>query len=318
MNLTHTFKQIKHQAYLVNQQIKIAQKARAIRRSYEFVSRYSSLNHTFTLPPLPRVPGIWGIAMVKNEADVIEQAVKHLLDQGLDHIIIVDNGSEDKTVEILHDLARTHPISVGTDNEPAYYQSEKMTWLADKAKEHGATWIVPFDADEFWFGTAGSLASALAVAREPILEALIYNQFPQPDGSWKVDATPHQEAKICFKPNRPFVVAMGNHSLIGPGKTGTSKIAILHRPWRSFEQFERKIRQGSAALQLTDLPEHLGYHWRSLSFASSDELRQVWSRLITGEKVEEDIAWKPSGNLIPLTEPLPSRWEKLPPGISVL
>lgn len=312
MRLIHILKQIKHQTYLVNQQIKIAQTARAIRRSHEFVSRYSSLNHTFTLPPLPRVQGIWGIAMVKNEADVIEQTVKHLLDQGLDHILIVDNGSEDKTVEILHDLARTHPISIGTDNEPAYYQSEKMTWLADKAKEHGATWIVPFDADEFWFGTAGSLASALAVAREPILEALIYNQFPQPDGAWKVDATPHQEAKICFKPNRPFVVAMGNHSLIGPGKTGTSKIAILHRPWRSFEQFSRKIRQGAASLNLTDLQESLGYHWRSMGEASDSELQEVWSRLIQGQQIPEALAWKPQGELLDMSQDLPPHWSNMP------
>lgn len=318
MNPLDTLKHIKHRAYLAQRQLKLYRAARSLRQSADFKARYASLDRTFTLPPLPRVQGIWGIAMVKNEADIIELAVKHLLDQGVDRLLIVDNGSTDKTLDILHGLAQSYPISVGTDAEPAYYQSEKMTWLADRAKEHGATWIIPFDADEFWFGTRLGLAQELAQAKAPILEAPIYNQFPQPGGGWKLDPVPHREAKICFKPNRPYVISMGNHSLVGPGKISKNKTAILHRPWRSFDQFERKIRQGAASLNLTDLPEELGYHWRTLGFASSDELQGVWSRLITGKKVEEDIAWKPSGKLIPLTEPLPSRWEELLPQISVL
>lgn len=312
MNPLDTLKHIKHRAYLAQRQLKLYRAARSLRQSADFKARYASLDRTFTLPPLPRVQGIWGIAMVKNEADVIELAVKHLLDQGVDRLLIVDNGSTDKTLDILHGLAQNYPISVGTDAEPAYYQSEKMTWLADRAKEHGATWIIPFDADEFWFGTTLGLAQALAQAKAPIVEAPIYNQFPQPDGGWKLDPIPHREAKICFKPNRPYVIAMGNHRLIGPGKISKSKIAILHRPWRSFDQFSQKIRQGSAALKLTDLPEELGYHWRALGHISDTELHTIWSELTQGGQVPEHLAWRPHGPLVPMKSPLPRHWSELP------
>lgn len=312
MGLIQKLRLFKHQIYLANQQLKSIKKAREIRQSLEFSGRYASLNNTFELPYLPRVQGIWGVAMIKNEADIIEQTVKHLFEQGIDHILIVDNGSTDGTQEILSRLAQDYPLSLGQDNEPAYYQSEKMTWLADRAKEQGATWIVPFDADEFWFGTNKSLANILARTKNPILETPIYNQFPQPDGTWTVDPVPHREAKICFKPNRPFVLAMGNHSLIGPGKIDNTQTAILHRPWRSFEQFERKIRQGATSLDLTNLPESLGYHWRALGRATSQDLEKLWGRLLSGTSIEEPIAWKPSGPLIPLSQPLPKLWEFLP------
>ena len=66
------------------------------------------------------------------------------------------------TREFLLNLASRDPrIHVALDEEPAYHQSEKMTWLAHCAWRAGADWIVPFDADEFWFAPGRSVAEAL-------------------------------------------------------------------------------------------------------------------------------------------------------------
>lgn len=86
--------------------------------------------------------------MVKNEADIIEQTIRHLLNQGVEHILVADNGSTDGTYELLQELSKSLPVHVIQDREVAYYQSEKMMWLADQVTEAGAEWIVPFDADE--------------------------------------------------------------------------------------------------------------------------------------------------------------------------
>ncbi|PAK60721.1 glycosyl transferase family 2, partial [Staphylococcus capitis] len=91
---------------------------------------------------------------------------------------VVDNGSDDGTFELLQRLSRELPLSVGRDREPAYYQSEKMPYLAHRAQRAGATWVVPFDADEFWFGVEGMLAEVLTTSKNTVEISQLYNLFP--------------------------------------------------------------------------------------------------------------------------------------------
>lgn len=84
--------------------------------------------------------------MVRNEQDVIETVIRHLLAEGVDHVLVADNLSTDQTRAILDRLSEILPVTVIDDPEPAYRQSEKVTALARRAGEQGGTWIIPFDA----------------------------------------------------------------------------------------------------------------------------------------------------------------------------
>src|ERR1035438_2201973 len=101
----------------------------------------------------------FGIAMVKDECDVIEGTIRHLADEGMAGIVIADNGSTDGTREILDELAHDEslpcPLHVFDDPEIGYYQSRKVSALAEVAGGFGADWIVPFDADERWIAHIG-------------------------------------------------------------------------------------------------------------------------------------------------------------------
>lgn len=299
------FKQIKHQRFLAKLDQETTQKAREQRQSASFQARYAALTATFELPTLPRVEGIWGVAMVKNEADIVGESLRHLVAQGVDQLLVVDNGSTDGTYELLQELSGQLPLLVGRDQEPAYYQSEKMTWLADRATENGAQWVIPFDADEFWMGSRGTLKETLGQVQAPIAHAKLYNQYQQEDGSWALDALPHPDSKVAFCPDGQQIIGMGNHSVLRPGRKDEDALWILHRPWRSFEQFSRKLRQGAASLKLTDLPKELGYHWRQLGAASDQELEELWKDLRAGRPVPEVLAWRPRGPLMPLNSALP-------------
>src|SRR6266478_8045115 len=110
--------------------------------------------------------------MMRDEEDICYWTVKHMLTQ-VDKVIVIDNASVDSTGTILRDLG----VEVLDDLNTAYYQSQKMTYLAHKAKEQGFDWVVPFDADEvhyYPFGRIGDYLDSLQ-SQWLVVEEDLYN-----------------------------------------------------------------------------------------------------------------------------------------------
>ena len=125
---------------------------------------------------------VHGIAMVKDEADVIRTTVEWMLSQ-VDQVHVADNESTDGTQQILNRLAESNDrLHISIDIEVGYYQSRKMTLLAEHAGRHGAAWVVPFDADEIWYSLyheriADALDQCVDLA---VVEADMYEHVPTP------------------------------------------------------------------------------------------------------------------------------------------
>jgi len=216
---------------------------------------------------------VFAVAMVKDEADVIAGTLLHLADEGVDELLVADNGSTDGTREILAELADTLPLTVLDDPEVAYHQSEKMSRLAAGAAEAGATWIVPFDADELWVFRGDRLGPELeAQTRADVVTAELLNHFPSaldPDGvdpfvtiRWR-QPHPAPLPKVAFRWRPGAVIHQGNHGVTLPGPVrAAGGIEIRHFPYRSADQFVRKARNGAVAYRATDLPADVGAHWR--------------------------------------------------------
>lgn len=213
----------------------------------------------------------FGIMMVRDEADIIEATVTNLLRQ-CDHVIVSDNLSTDGTYDILENL----DVTLLVDDDPAYHQSLKMTALATRAREMGADWVVPADADEYWYSPHFDTISECLddLDRYSIAECELYNHIPtavDPSGvgpvatmGWRFRA-PGQLPKVACRTDERLTIHMGNHGAdYGrfAGRTIKSQLVIRHFPYRSPEQFVRKAVQGAEALRKTDLPESAGAHWR--------------------------------------------------------
>lgn len=263
-----------------------------------------------TLPPLPAAGRgeIWGIAMVRNEADVLEGTLTQLASQGVDRVLCVDNGSNDATRDVLASATRDLPVIVGHDSWTAFEQSAKMTVLADAARRAGAGWVLPFDADERWMGQCGSIADVLRSSAAPIVVAELVNAFPDPlqDGAWRLDPTAHHDPKMAFRPMRGTVIGMGNHRVMRPGDI-VPGLGIVHLPWRSFEQFRAKVEHGSRALAEAELNSDAGWHWRRLGAMDESELRAAWHGMLSGEKIPEN-AWQPSSVTVPFSISRTLQW----------
>lgn len=273
-----------------------------LRREYDPDARRARalVRRGLVLPPCPRsrrVKGsVWAVTMVKNEADIIEDVVRHLFAQGVTGVLVSDNGSTDETPAILRRLASEFNLHLAQDHEPAYYQQHKMTRLSQWAARAGADWIIPFDADEFWLAPGQRLADWLPAQRHPMVRARIHNVFPSPRG-WAIDPTPHPYPKVAFRTHPLARLHQGNHFVDRPGGTGEG-LVVVHQPWRSYAQFAGKLRNGAAAYQATTMAE-AGQHWRSAGALPEDELKYLWDDLAAGH--DQPIAgWTPTSPLVPV------------------
>ena len=188
-----------------------------------------------------------GIAMVRDEADVIETTLRHMKTQ-VDAIIVANNRSVDGTNDILFDLQvedPDYPLIVNFDDEVGYMQSEKMTRLAHQAgREFGADWIVPFDADEIWYSSWGRLGDFLESMKDAdIVQANLFDHVctalddpDEPDPvkriGWRRDyCAPLPKVAVRYDPN--LIIGMGNHEAWNdqrPLRAAQHKVAIRHFP----------------------------------------------------------------------------------------
>jgi hypothetical protein len=217
--------------------------------------------------------------MVRDEADVIAGTLAHMADE-VDALYVADNRSIDGTRDLLAKAAADLPVplTVLDDLDPAYYQADKMTALANRvAGEYdGDLWIVTFDADEIWYSPHGPIREVLADVRVNVCQAALYNHFrtsldvkdPDPFRSmvWRT-GEPAELGKVAFRWRPGARIEQGNHDVTLPHDLThglrSQVLELRHFPYRSGAQFITKAANGAEAYRLTDLPADMGAHWRA-------------------------------------------------------
>ncbi len=224
--------------------------------------------------------------MVRDEADIVAPMLDHHLAQGVEVIIVTDNGSVDGTAELLQDYAARGLVVLHHDPVHRKQQAVTVTRMArEAATEHGADWVINADADEFWLPRSGGLTLAEAFAGIPKeiqafdvpvhdmigppalagtgLQRLVYRDLRPAAALERVGLKAHATHDAAHIGDPEIEVVQGNHFVSlenrGPVPAGC-EVEVLHFPWRSWEQYSRKVRNAGRAYEESDLTPSPNHH----------------------------------------------------------
>lgn len=232
------------------------------------------------------------ISVVRDEADIVEATVRQMASQ-VDFLIVADNRSVDGTREILDALADELPLTVIDEPQKGHYQSQVMTALAGMGADRGAEWLVPFDGDEWFRSEEGRIADVLPESSKPVVFVPSYthvataeDDLREPDPTKRMKWRKHERdkrPKSACRALTGLTINAGNHTVsYGRGRPGwtVGRFRIHHFQWRSPEHFERKVRNGAAALAAAGYEDRVCFHWREygaiLREDGPDALRRVY------------------------------------------
>lgn len=255
---------------------------------------------------------LYGISMVRNEADIIRTNVLYHLSAGLDRIFIFDDGSTDGTDRILKKLARDPRVRwTSGGSNPDFRQGEVFTELAREAHQEGADWVVPIDADDFWYTRGGSLKGVLARSsaavlevrhidfiqrreqRESSAEALLHMTYRVEEPVERVRARELLEdrkisyigmarvPKLINRTSATVAMVRGAHrveGIDGP-RERTDEVLCMHAPLRSRAVLEAKALSGRRRGGKKP-GKHLGPGWlysRWLELQEDARLEEEWA-----------------------------------------
>jgi hypothetical protein len=234
---------------------------------------------------------LFGVTMVRNEADIIEAFVRHNLSV-LDGLAIVDHGSIDGTPEILAKLqAEGLQLRVASDPDPAFRQSATLTALAREVlAQDAADFVFALDADEFIKCESRAMLER-ALADVPVdTHAVMHWVTYVPDALdgdpgafgpghlwWRLKTERHALYKVIvgrgLLERSDDAIASGNHCVQNPAEASVRPharlrqdvVALAHCPLRSRTQFEGKIIVSHLAHLAAQPEDHrLARHWREL------------------------------------------------------
>jgi Glycosyl transferase family 2 len=284
---------------------------------------------------------IVAVTRLLNEEDIVEPQVRHHAAL-VDHHVILDNGSSDRTLEILDGLlCEGIPLTILQNDSSIFSEVQSNTLLYNAAAgEHGADWVVFLDADEFIdarrIPDLRSFLAAVPAGRASVgLEMVNYDapspvtdreinvvkrfsrRSPEPMGVWKV------AVRGGLGLGRVAVVA-GNHGILLDGHQVESlrqhDVVLAHYPHRSPFQFAAKAVTGRLKVLAAGQAElrHNRNHHYNQPFDALKQDPRAWVRAAderfdrlktTTELVDDPIAYL-GGELI-YTEPVDYGWRAL-------
>jgi glycosyltransferase involved in cell wall biosynthesis len=245
-------------------------------------------------PQVSMTPGVWAVTMVRNEETTLPLIIEHFKNQGISKVLVVNHLSTDDTLARIKHFGSF--VQVAEYTNAAYEQRAVMTLASRFAAKSGASWIIPFDADEIWWPNKDvTIAKLLDNTNCDRIPAPHYDFLPPENSSNNFTpqdftlrrTSPNPMPKTAFRAHPKAIVLMGNHWVHRPGTSGDG-LVIAHYPYRSKEQFHNKVKVGAAAINALTESKGLGTHWQQWNKMNKDEFDSFWNSLKQSKDIIND------------------------------
>jgi glycosyltransferase involved in cell wall biosynthesis len=196
---------------------------------------------------------------ILNEDDIVEAFVRHNATH-LDHMLFLDNGSTDQTLEILKALkAEGFPITVFQNLAVSFDEIATNSWAYQIASQPlAAAWVVFLDADEFIAAPSPLREFLPGKASAARVDLVNYGQTAEDNPNEPIvprrlrgrDPRPTNVEKLILRGGlgEKITVAAGNHGAFNAGvkipASHLSEVTLAHYPRRSGAQIIQKMLAG--------------------------------------------------------------------------
>ena len=232
---------------------------------------------------------VWAICAVKDEADIFGDTLAHMLAQGVEGVVISDGMSTDGTRDIIERAGYDGGLIVSIDDpDPIFRQAATMNRLAGMAADRGATWIVPFDADEYWSSCDGTPIASTLCSLDASVVVAYAQMFEYVDHVRRLP-DPKPLPKVAYRWNPLARLTMGQHSVEGVHGYGRPGVLVCREiQFRNREHYKKKVRARLATLE-PGLPPGAAQHYRELEGLTDAQLDARWDVLAARPTVWEPI-----------------------------
>jgi hypothetical protein len=256
---------------------------------------------------------------VKDEIEIIDDAIAHLRSIGVDHIVAVDGCSTDGTADILaqHQNKDDFWFVQLDDLVPDETGEDWLRLNLQAIAGLRADWIIFLDADERWLPASGSLRDCRALTDSDVLTVPRYNvvlgengpampSLPSPDDYQRsllfVEPIPGFRTHLRFNPNTPWIRGVpgpkvmarperiggltdGMHDIVGNAGPELryrvpDDLLIAHLPFTTLPRFLQKV---------DNIRQQIAIHDEYLGEALAWHWRR-WVELSDAGKIDEEFA----------------------------
>ena len=237
---------------------------------------------------------IYSLLLVKNEADIIRASLLDAI-RWSDKVIVMDNGSEDGTWEIVQTLAHEHKTII------PFMQYKGPFHIGLRAKAFRAFrhelcaddwWCVRLDADEFYredprtfleklpkcYSAVKKQSTDYVLTQEDVETCVFTGDFEK-DRDFIVHYLPEQRKERRFIRHRPWLAWLEVWRYPHPiGRTVPQCIAVDHYQYRSPQQMQRRFttRQQAKKDGCGSFLHENGNDWKDYLWSNRLLEEQAW------------------------------------------